>query len=156
MGEVDIAEEFSGIEGLAVFEAASPEAGEGLRITAQRAWSQNLEEVRGLATECQERYNRHWRLEKPGFRSPLEARQAYTLQEAAWVANRCPGNSSRRGMRPVSPSIRKTAHADCRPSASDATETYSNPVARWKAYEKRTKPLEAGLNYLRRTTHEGS
>ncbi len=70
MGEVDIAEEFSGIEGLAVFEAASPEAGEGLRITAQRAWSQNLEEVRGLATECQERYNRHWRLEKPGFRPP--------------------------------------------------------------------------------------
>jgi len=30
-----------------------------------------------------ERYNRHWRLEKLGFLSPLEARQAYTLQEAA-------------------------------------------------------------------------
>lgn len=43
----------------------------------------NLEEVRGVVTEFKERYNRHWRLEKLGFLSPLEARQAYTLQEAA-------------------------------------------------------------------------
>jgi len=43
----------------------------------------NLEEVRDVVTEFKERYNYHWRLEKLGFLSPLEARQAYTLQEAA-------------------------------------------------------------------------
>ncbi len=43
----------------------------------------NLEEVRGVVTEFKERYNRHWRLEKLGFLSPLEARRAYTPQEAA-------------------------------------------------------------------------
>lgn len=33
---------------------------------------------------------------------------------------------------------------------------YSSSVGRWKAYAKHLKPLEAGLNYLRRATHEGS
>ena len=43
----------------------------------------NLEEVRAAVTEFAERYNRHWRLEKLGFMSPLEARQAYAMREAA-------------------------------------------------------------------------
>jgi hypothetical protein len=36
----------------------------------------NLEEVRAAAITFKDRYNRHWRLEKLGFISPLEARQA--------------------------------------------------------------------------------
>ncbi len=43
----------------------------------------NLEEVRAAVTEFKDRYNRHWRLEKLGFMSPLEARQAYAMQKAA-------------------------------------------------------------------------
>ncbi|QIK38174.1 DDE-type integrase/transposase/recombinase [Caldichromatium japonicum] len=43
----------------------------------------NLKEVRQAVTEFRNRYNRHWRLEKLGFMSPLEARQAYALQKAA-------------------------------------------------------------------------
>jgi transposase InsO family protein len=43
----------------------------------------NLEEVRTAVTEFKERYNRHWRLEKLGFMSPLEARQAYAIRKAA-------------------------------------------------------------------------
>lgn len=43
----------------------------------------NLEEVRVAVTEFKDRYNHHWRLEKLGFMSPLEARQAYALQKAA-------------------------------------------------------------------------
>jgi len=43
----------------------------------------NVEEVRVAVTAFADRYNRHWRLEKLGFMSPLEARQAYALQEAA-------------------------------------------------------------------------
>lgn len=43
----------------------------------------NLEEVRQVVTEFRDRYNRHWRLEKLGFMSPLEARQAYATQNAA-------------------------------------------------------------------------
>lgn len=43
----------------------------------------NVEEVRAVVTEFKERYNRHWRLEKLGFLSPLEARQAYALRKAA-------------------------------------------------------------------------
>ena len=43
----------------------------------------NLEEVRAAVTEFKDRYNRHWRLEKLGFMSPIEARQAYSLQKAA-------------------------------------------------------------------------
>ena len=43
----------------------------------------NLEAVRAAVTEFKNRYNRHWRLEKLGFMSPLEARQAYAIREAA-------------------------------------------------------------------------
>ena len=43
----------------------------------------NVEEVRVAITEFRERHNRHWRLEKLGFMSPLEARQAYAMQNAA-------------------------------------------------------------------------
>ena len=43
----------------------------------------NVEEVRVAVTEFKERYNHHWRLEKLGFMSPLEARQAYAIQKAA-------------------------------------------------------------------------
>ena len=43
----------------------------------------NVEEVRVAVTEFRDRYNRHWRLEKLGFMSPLEARQAYAMREAA-------------------------------------------------------------------------
>ena len=43
----------------------------------------NVEEVRVAVTEFKDRYNHHWRLEKLGFMSPLEARQAYALRKAA-------------------------------------------------------------------------
>lgn len=43
----------------------------------------NVEEVRVAVTEFKDRYNRHWRLEKLGFMSPLEARQAYATRKAA-------------------------------------------------------------------------
>jgi hypothetical protein len=39
--------------------------------------------LRTTATQFKDRYNRHWRLEKPGFMSPLEARQAYAMRKAA-------------------------------------------------------------------------
>ena len=43
----------------------------------------NVEEVRTAVTQFKDRYNRHWRLEKLGFMSPLEARQAYAIRKAA-------------------------------------------------------------------------
>lgn len=43
----------------------------------------NLAEVRDAVAEFKERYNRHWRLEKMGFMSPLEVRLAYAMQKAA-------------------------------------------------------------------------
>jgi transposase InsO family protein len=43
----------------------------------------NVEEVRLAVTAFKDRYNRYWRLEKLGFRSPYEARQAYAIQKAA-------------------------------------------------------------------------
>ena len=43
----------------------------------------NVEEVRAAVTAFADRYNRHWRLEKLGFMSPHEARQAYAVREAA-------------------------------------------------------------------------
>jgi transposase InsO family protein len=43
----------------------------------------NVEEVRAAVVEFRDRYNRHWRLEKLGFMSPLEARQAYAMRKAA-------------------------------------------------------------------------
>ena len=43
----------------------------------------NVEEVRAAVTEFKDRYNHHWRLEKLGFMSPHEARQAHAMQKAA-------------------------------------------------------------------------
>lgn len=43
----------------------------------------NVEEVRLAVTAFKDLYNRHWRLEKMDFMSPLEVRQAYALQKAA-------------------------------------------------------------------------
>ena len=43
----------------------------------------NVEEVRAAVTEFKDRYNRHWRLEKLGFMSPFEIRQAYAMRKAA-------------------------------------------------------------------------
>mgnify|MGYP001393575129 CR=1 FL=1 len=43
----------------------------------------NIEELRAAVTAFQDRYNRHWRLEKLGFMSPLEARQAYATLKSA-------------------------------------------------------------------------
>ena len=43
----------------------------------------NIEEVRRAVAEFVERYNAHWRLEKLGFQTPQEARQAHALKQAA-------------------------------------------------------------------------
>ncbi|MEX3582751.1 MAG: hypothetical protein VB137_09255 [Burkholderia sp.] len=43
----------------------------------------NVEEVRAAAVAFKNRYNREWRLEKLGFKTPLEARQAALLPLAA-------------------------------------------------------------------------
>jgi len=43
----------------------------------------DIEEVRRAVGEFVERYNAHWRLEKLGFRTPQEARQAHALKQAA-------------------------------------------------------------------------
>jgi transposase InsO family protein len=43
----------------------------------------NLEQVRATVDAFVKRYNAHWRLEKLGFQTPLEARQAAIRQEAA-------------------------------------------------------------------------
>ena len=43
----------------------------------------NLEELRAAVSEFRDRYNRHWRLEKLGFMSPLEVRQSYAIRRAA-------------------------------------------------------------------------
>lgn len=43
----------------------------------------NVEAVRAAVSAFRDHYNRHWRLEKLGFMSPLEARQAYAALKAA-------------------------------------------------------------------------
>jgi transposase InsO family protein len=43
----------------------------------------NLEEVRAAAIAFRNQYNRDWRLEKLGFKSPLEARQERLMKLAA-------------------------------------------------------------------------
>lgn len=43
----------------------------------------NVEDVRSAVTAFKDLYNRHWRLEKLGFMSPHEARQAYAMRKAA-------------------------------------------------------------------------
>ena len=42
-----------------------------------------LEEVREAVGQFVEDYNAHWRPEKLGFRTPLEARQEHALHKAA-------------------------------------------------------------------------
>ena len=44
---------------------------------------QNLKEVRAAVTAFVERYNTTWRLEKLGYHTPIEARQAHELRRAA-------------------------------------------------------------------------
>lgn len=43
----------------------------------------NLEEARAAAIAFRDRYNRDWRLENLGFKSPLEARQERPMKLAA-------------------------------------------------------------------------
>jgi transposase InsO family protein len=43
----------------------------------------NVEEFRAAVTDFVHTYNHHWRLEKLGFLTPVEARQQYALPEAA-------------------------------------------------------------------------
>lgn len=43
----------------------------------------NLADVGVAVAEFKERYNCHWRLEKTGFMSPLEVRQAYAMRKTA-------------------------------------------------------------------------
>ena len=44
---------------------------------------QNLKEVRAAVTAFVERYNTTWRLEKLGYHTPNEAREAHELRRAA-------------------------------------------------------------------------
>lgn len=44
---------------------------------------QNLEEVRAAVADFVARYNESWRLEKLGYQTPIEAREAYELRSAA-------------------------------------------------------------------------
>ncbi|WP_167760356.1 hypothetical protein [Paraburkholderia pallida] len=48
-----------------------------------RIFKKNLEDVRAAAVAFRDRYNRDWRLEKLGFKSPLEARQEWLMKLAA-------------------------------------------------------------------------
>ena len=41
------------------------------------------QQIARAVAEFVERYNAHWRLEKLGFRTPQEARQAHALKQAA-------------------------------------------------------------------------
>ncbi|MEX3612290.1 MAG: hypothetical protein VB124_05105 [Burkholderia sp.] len=43
----------------------------------------NVKEIRAATVAFKDRYNREWRLEKLGFKTPLEARQAPLLPLAA-------------------------------------------------------------------------
>ena len=42
-----------------------------------------LDDVRAAVADFVERYNQSWRLEKLGYQTPLEAREAYELRPAA-------------------------------------------------------------------------
>ena len=55
---------------------------------------QNLKEVRAAVTAFVERYNTTWRLEKLGYHTPNEAREAHELHRPGGVAlvNLCPKN----------------------------------------------------------------
>ena len=52
---------------------------------------QNLKEVRAAVTAFVERYNTTWRLEKLGYHTPIEAREAHELRGRRSV-NLCPKN----------------------------------------------------------------
>ena len=56
-----------------------------------RAHFQNLKEVRAAVTAFVERYNTTWRLEKLGYHTPIEAREAHELAGRRSV-NLCPKN----------------------------------------------------------------
>ena len=43
----------------------------------------NLDGVRAAVAEFVEQYNQHWRLEKLGYQTPIEARERYELRHAA-------------------------------------------------------------------------
>ena len=51
----------------------------------QRPWSTRprLDDVRAAVADFVERYNQSWRLEKLGYQTPLEAREAYELRPSA-------------------------------------------------------------------------
>ena len=44
---------------------------------------QHLDDVRAAVADFVERYNQSWRLEKLGYQTPIEAREAYELRPAA-------------------------------------------------------------------------
>ena len=44
---------------------------------------QRLDDVRAAVADFVERYNQSWRLEKLGYQTPIEAREAYELRPAA-------------------------------------------------------------------------
>jgi len=46
----------------------------------------NLDEVRQAVLESRDNYSRYWRLEKPGFMTPLEARQRHENERLQPVA----------------------------------------------------------------------
>ncbi|MEX3583061.1 MAG: hypothetical protein VB137_11475 [Burkholderia sp.] len=54
-----------------------------IRAAAHGRLFKNVEEVHAAAVAFKDRYNREWRLEKLGFKTPLEACQAALLPLAA-------------------------------------------------------------------------
>ena len=47
---------------------------------------QNLDDLRQAVLEFRDNYNRHWRFEKLGFMTPLEARERYENERLQPVA----------------------------------------------------------------------
>jgi transposase InsO family protein len=95
---------------------------------------------RAAVTAFKDHYNRHWRLEKRGFMSPLEARQAHAMRKAAWVAKPCPDNSSRyncaRGF------FRKKMEIDGARIESAENQTASRPGGRSVQYCWQSPPRQ--------------
>ena len=71
-------------------------AAEGLCTNAAERWNrtlkeqaiygrvfQRLDDGRAAVADFVERYNQSWRLEKLGYQTPIEAREAYELRPAA-------------------------------------------------------------------------
>ncbi|MEX3605674.1 MAG: integrase core domain-containing protein [Burkholderia sp.] len=61
----------------------------------------NVEEVRAAGVAFKDRYNREWRLEKLGFKFPLEARQAALLPPDHNIVSKQPDP-----VQPTPPSLR--------------------------------------------------